>query len=117
MVTELKLLNKYIKQIFPFVISIDSVTIARINRFSDNTRLDVVVILSPIHYCEIHYNTKTEEKIIKLMEKETLPIFSSVLSEWDGKMIKFSFFPDINLFKPIIIEELNIVEEIEESPF
>lgn len=117
MTPELKILNKYVRKIFPFIKSINSAEITQINRFSDNLRLDVVVILSPIHYCEIHYNNKTEENIIKLIKKETLPIFSSVLSEWDGKIINFLFFPEINLDKPTILEEVIIVEEEEECPF
>lgn len=116
MTPELRLLNKYVIKICPFIISIDSVEIAEINRFSDGKRLIVNIRLSAIHYCEIH-NPVTEKKLIKYLEYKTRHIFRSIISNWDGKIITFRFFPNINITYPTIIEELNIVEEVEESPF
>jgi hypothetical protein len=51
------------------------------------------------------------------MNDKTNHIFKSIIGDWNGKQINFRFFPDVNIVKPTILEELNIIEEIEECPF
>jgi hypothetical protein len=117
MTPELILINKYVKKIFPIITSISSVEIVVSNKMANQTRLEVNIYITPTHYCEIHYNWVTEQKILKQMNDKTHHIFKSIIFDWDGKQINFKFFPDVNLTNPTILEELNIVEEIEECPF
>ena len=117
MTPELILLNKYVKKIFPFITSISSTEVVNTNSIGMDTRLDVNIYLSATHYCEVQYNWGTEQKILKQMNDKTNHIFKSIIGDWNGKQINFRFFPDVNIVKPTILEELNIVEEIEECPF
>jgi len=101
MSSELKLINKYFKQMFPFVIEVTEFHINTIRQnisFSGSTckfELDLELVISinvsHIHFCQIMEDDNVRIQISNIMEKETHSLLKCSLPDWKGKNVKFVF--------------------------
>lgn len=83
------LFEKYLIKQFPFVKS------ASIEK-SKNTS-QILITLSPSHFCEVYFNFNTEEKVKDMMLNETKLLLWSLYPEIPrDSVIVFTFFPDLS---------------------
>jgi hypothetical protein len=87
--SELNILNKHFKKMFPFVIEVDGFTLER------NKTLYIDIFISPIHYCEL-INNEVDRLINRYMIAKSSDLIKSVLPEWNGDIVQFRFFPEVN---------------------
>jgi hypothetical protein len=93
--SELNILNKHFKKMFPFVIEVEGFEL-RITQWSlGSVPLTLDIYVSPTHYCEL-LNDKVYQKVCNYMTDTSSYLTKSVLTDWDGQIIHFRFFPDTN---------------------
>jgi hypothetical protein len=83
------LFEKYLTKQFPFV---KSVSVEE--RKGD---AQILVTLSPSHFCEVYFNFNTEDKVKDMMLSETKLLLWSLYPEIPRDSdIGFTFFPDLS---------------------
>ena len=103
MKTELKMLDKYLKKMYPFIINVDSIfeskrkTINDPHTFSpvNKESLHINIYVSPLHFCELMDN-RVEKKLQSLMLKQCGSLIKSIMTDCNPDKIKFLFFPDVD---------------------
>jgi len=96
---ETKLLDKYMRKMFPFIINVSEVESVRVRRYSKdkdfNLELRISIYVSPSHFCELMDN-RVDVKMNSYMSRETSSMIKSLIPDADESRIKFLFFPDID---------------------
>lgn len=83
------LFEKYLIKQFPFVKS------ASIEKSRHTTQ--ILITLSPSHFCEVYFNFNTEEKVKDMLLGETSLLLWSLYPEISrDSNIEFSFFPELS---------------------
>jgi len=129
MTSELLILNKYMKKLFPFILEVDSVyvgeelydsytwTLPTINYSTSGTSrrdknlLKINIYVSPLHFCEL-MDERVERKIVNHIVDNCSSLLKSVVTSWDGNKPRILFFPSVEE-KSTILEGLNISDKIE----
>jgi hypothetical protein len=98
METETKMLDKYMRKMFPFIINVSD--IEPITRTQNNAsrvliEIHISIYVSPSHFCELMDN-RVEIKMNQYMLRETSFMIKSLIPNVDENKIKFLFFPDID---------------------
>jgi hypothetical protein len=126
--SELLILNKYMKKLFPFILEVDSVYVGeevydpytytqRIHYGTNGTSrrdknlLKINIYVSPLHFCEL-MDERVEKKIINHIIDSCSSLLKSVVTSWDGSRPRIIFFPSVGE-EPTILEGLNISDKIE----
>ena len=100
---ELKILNKYLKKMFPFIVEVDSVleskrkSIYNPHTFTPVSKgsLKINIYVSPLHFCEL-MDDRVEKKLQSLMLKQSTTLIKSIMTDCNPDNIKFLFFPDVD---------------------
>jgi hypothetical protein len=105
---ELKIVNKFFKEKFPFVLEVVDAGEANssVNRIlscktcreeyqSNYIILEIGMYVTPTHFCEL-MDHRIESKVISKMKLISSIFLKSVFTDWKGEEIRFLFFPDIN---------------------
>ena len=92
MESELFMLNKYLKKMFPFVIEVENYVYEK-SRSGDI--LELTIYVSPIHFCELMDN-RIENKLRDMMMKESYTLIKSLLPEFKENNIRFLFYPNVD---------------------
>jgi len=92
MESELIILNKYLKKMFPFVIEVENYVYEK-SRSGDI--LELTIYVSPIHFCELMDN-RIENKLRDMMMKESYTLIKSLLPEFKENNIRFLFYPNVD---------------------
>jgi len=96
---ETKLLDKYMRKMFPFIINVSEVESVRVRRYSKdkdfNLELRISIYVSPSHFCELMDN-RVDVVMNSYMLRETSSMIKSLIPGADESRIKFLFFPDID---------------------
>lgn len=99
METETKMLDKYMRKMFPFIINVSEVEPVKIRRHSKDrdfkVELRISIYVSPSHFCELMDN-RVDVKMNSYMLKETSSMIKSLIPDADESKIKFLFYPDID---------------------
>jgi hypothetical protein len=98
METETKMLDKYMRNMFPFIINvsdIEPITRNRNNASRVLIEVHISIYVSPSHFCELMDN-RVEIKMNQYMLRETSFMIKSLIPNVDENKIKFLFFPDID---------------------
>jgi hypothetical protein len=130
MTSELLILNKYMKKLFPFILEVDSVYIGEEpyepwsstfnspitystsgNSRKDKNILKINIYVSPLHFCEL-MDGRVENKIITHIVDNCSSLLKSVITSWDGNKPQVLFFPSVGE-KSTILEGLAISDKIE----
>jgi hypothetical protein len=88
MTSELNILNKHFKKMFPFVIEV------RGFNFDYNNQLNIGIYVSHTHYAELSCE-EVSRPISNYMLKKSTNLIKSVLPDWDSGIVKFRFFPEV----------------------
>jgi hypothetical protein len=115
---ELKIVNKYFKEHFPFVLEVSDagppndiiIPRMRYNPYCQEFKLlEIGMYVSPIHFCEL-MDHRIEEKLSRRMKLLTSTFLKSVFTDWRGDELRLLFFPEIN--EQTILNQLEpILEE------
>jgi hypothetical protein len=103
---ELKIVNKYFKGKFPFILEVTDVGPSyKINpnrlrlHHSNSSRefelLEIGMYISPTHFCEL-MDHRIEEKVNQKMKLLSSTFLKSVFTDWKGIELRLLFFPEIN---------------------
>jgi len=107
METELKMLDKYLKKMYPFIIEVESIyfnydEVSMLNNFSssgmgrrDKDLLKINIYVSPLHFCEL-MDDRVEKKLQSLMQKQCGSLIKSIMTDCNPNKIKFLFYPDVD---------------------
>jgi hypothetical protein len=126
MTSELLILNKYMKKLFPFILEVDSVYVGEelydpytfsptINYSSSGTSrrdknlLKINIYVSPLHFCEL-MDERVERKIVNHIVDNCSSLLKSVVTSWDGNKPRILFFPSVEE-KSTILEGLEWIEQ------
>ena len=127
MTSELLILNKYMKKLFPFILEVDSVyvgeelydsytwTLPTINYSTSGTSrrdknlLKINIYVSPLHFCEL-MDERVERKIVNHIVDNCSSLLKSVVTSWDGNKPRILFFPSVEE-KSTILEGLEWIEQ------
>jgi hypothetical protein len=95
----IKVLNKYLKRIYPFIVNVDSINYTKSRRVMNssqfNTRAMVNVYVSPRHFCEL-MDERVSRKLEINMIKETIQFFQAVVNpDVNSNNLQYIFFPDV----------------------
>ena len=95
----IKVLNKYLKKMYPFIVDVDSINYMKSRRVMNssqfNTRAMVNVYVSPRHFCEL-MDERVSRKLENHMVKETIQLFqASVNPDVNSNNLQYIFFPDV----------------------
>ena len=95
----IKVLNKYLKKMYPFIVNVDSINYTKSRRvMSDsksNIKAMVNVYVSPRHFCEL-MDDRVSRKLENHMVKETIQFFQSMINpDINLNTLQFIFFPDV----------------------
>jgi hypothetical protein len=102
---ELKIVNKYFKERFPFVLEVadagptSDMTPSRMRLkilgLEEFKVLEIGMYISPTHFCEL-MDHRIEEKVNRRMKLLTSTFLKSVFTDWKGDELRLLFFPEIN---------------------
>lgn len=102
MTTELNILNKHFKKMFPFVIKVDNIALLDYNNI---LQLDMYV--SPTHYAEASY-VEVRKLISDYMLEKSTPLVKTVLPDWTGRHISFKLNAYLTKESVTILDGLNL---------
>jgi hypothetical protein len=115
---ELKIVNKYFKEHFPFVLEVSDagppsdITPSRMRLKILGSRefnlLEIGIYISPTHFCEL-MDHRIEEKVNQKMKLLTSTFLKSVFTDWKGVELRLLFFPEIN--EQTILNQLTSLSE------
>ena len=88
--SELNILNKHFKKMFPFVIKVDNITLLETN---DTLQLDMYV--SPTHYAEMSY-VNVHKLISNYMHEKCTPLIKTVIPDWNGRHLSFKLNANVD---------------------
>lgn len=90
---EIKMLSKFFKKQFPFVIEVSDYSVET-SRSRQSLVLDIYV--SPEHFCEL-MDVRVEKKVVKKMINISSQFIKSVITEWPETTTELNmrFFPEI----------------------
>lgn len=128
MTSELLILNKYMKKLFPFILEVDSVYVGEetydpytfspsANYSTSGTSrrgknlLKINVYVSPLHFCEL-MDDRVEKQIINHIVDNCSSLLKSVITSWDGNKPRILFFPSVGE-KSTILEKMKVLDQIE----
>jgi hypothetical protein len=94
--SELNILNKHFKKMFPFVIEVVDFTLEPPKEYGANV-LYIYMHVSPTHYCELAADKVNDLISCYLFEKSN-DLLKSVLPEWDGRVVKFGCHTNLDKF-------------------
>lgn len=100
MTTELNILNKHFKKMFPFVIKVDNIAL-----FNDNNTLQLDMYVSPTHYAEASH-VDVRNLINDYMLEKSAPLIKTVIPDWNIRHITFKFNANVNTIT--ILDGLNL---------
>jgi hypothetical protein len=87
---EVKLLDKYIKKEYPFVLEVLGYSM----RGRNEEILTINLEVSPSHFCELFFNSHVESKTKKHMSSKLSLLISGLITEWHGNgELSFNFSP------------------------
>ena len=103
---ELKIVNKYFKGQFPFVLEVadagpsyniksNKVILTNLQSPQLFNLLEINIYVSPTHFCEL-MDHRIEEKVNQRMKSLTSTFLKSVFTDWRGIELRLLFFPEIN---------------------
>ena len=92
MESELFMLNKYLKKMFPFIIEVENYVYEKSRR---GDILELTIYVSPLHFCELMDN-RIDKKLRDIMMKDSYTLIKSLLPEFKESNIRFLFFPDVD---------------------
>ena len=92
MESELFMLNKYLKKMFPFIIEVENYVYEKSRR---GDILELTIYVSPLHFCELMDN-RIDKKLRDIMMKDSHTLIKSLLPEFKEDNIRFLFFPDVD---------------------
>lgn len=100
--SEIKLMNKFLKKQFPFIIEVTGYSL-KASTYRHSFMLDIFV--SPRHFCEL-MDSRVEREVIDRMKQYSTQLLQSIIPEWSKEItaLNFRFFPDIN--EQTILNEL-----------
>jgi hypothetical protein len=102
MTTELNILNKHFKKMFPFVIKVDNITLLDYNNI---LQLDMYV--SPTHYAEASY-VDVRNLISNYMLEKSTPLIKTVIPDWNGRHLSFKLNAYLTKEAVTILDGLNL---------
>lgn len=115
---ELKIVNKYFKEHFPFVLEVadagspSDITPSRIRLkilgSQEFSILEIGMYVTPTHFCEL-MDHRIEEKVNRRMKLLTSTFLKSVFTDWKGEELRLLFFPEIN--EQTILDQLTSLSE------
>jgi|688.fasta_scaffold01509_44 hypothetical protein len=115
---ELKIVNKYFKEHFPFVLEVSDAgppsditpnrMKCKILGYREFKILDICMYVSPTHFCEL-MDYRIEEKVNQRMKLLTSTFLKSVFTDWKGDELRLLFFPEIN--EQTILNQLTSLSE------
>jgi len=98
---ELKVMNKYLKQLFPFIVNIESISYAKSRQVISNhhakwtVKTRVSVYVSPRHFCEL-MDDRVSRKLENHMVKESIQLFQAAVNpNVNSNNLQYIFFPDV----------------------
>ena len=100
--SELNILNKHFKKMFPFVIGVDNIALLDYN---NTLQLDMYV--SPTHYAEISY-VEVSKLINDYMREKSTPLVKSVFPDWSGHHLAFRIHTSLTKDDVTILDGLNL---------
>lgn len=130
MTSELLILNKYMKKLFPFILEVDSVYLGEevydpfsytstfnysfsgstsISSRRDKTLLKINIYVSPLHYCEL-MDCRVEKKITNHIYEGSSALLKSIITSWNGEKPRILFFPSVGK-SASILDGLDITNE------
>jgi hypothetical protein len=92
MESELIILNKYLKKMFPFVIEVENYVY---EKSRSGNILELTIYVSPLHFCEL-MDARIDKKLRDIMMKESYTLIKSLLPEFKENNIRFLFYPDVD---------------------
>jgi len=118
---ELKIVNKFFKEKFPFVIEVADAgeADASINRVlsckscekkyqSNYILLEIGMYVTPTHFCEL-MDHRIDAKVTSKMKLISSQFLKSVFTDWKGEELRLLFFPEIN--EQTILDQLTFLSE------
>lgn len=116
---ELKIVNKYFKGQFPFVLEVadagpsykinpNRLRLHHLNSPREFELLEIGMYISPTHFCEL-MDHRIEEKVNQKMKSLTSTFLKSVFTDWRGIELRLLFFPEIN--EQTILNQLTSLSE------
>jgi len=95
----IKVLNKYLKKMYPFIVNVDSINYTKSRRvMSDsksNIKAMVNVYVSPRHFCEL-MDDRVSRKLENHMVKESIQLFQAAVNpNVNSNNLQYIFFPDV----------------------
>ena len=94
--SELNILNKHFKKMFPFVLEVVDFTLEPRKEYGANF-LYIYMRVSPTHYCELA-DDKVNNLINRYLFDNSTDLLKSVLPEWDGRVVKFGCHTTLDKF-------------------
>ena len=101
MTSELNILNKHFKKMFPFVIEVKGFN------FDYNNQLNIGIYVSHTHYAELSCE-EVSRPISNYMLKKSTNLMKSVLPDWDGRFVNFNIFTQIEKDNVTILDEIDL---------
>jgi hypothetical protein len=116
---ELKIVNKYFKGQFPFVLEVTDagpsynisphrLRLHSLERPQEFELLEIGMYISPTHFCEL-MDHRIEEKVNRRMKLLMSTFLKSVFTDWKGTELRLLFFPEIN--EQTILNQLESTSE------
>jgi hypothetical protein len=101
--SELKMLNKYLKKMFPFIVEVDNIFVLKKDMIYDpntftpvsNELLQFNTYVSPLHFCEL-MDDRVEKKLQALMIKQCGSLIKSIITDCNPDKVRFVFYPDLD---------------------
>ena len=84
MESELIILNKYLKKMFPFVIEVENYVY---EKSRSGNILELTIYVSPLHFCEL-MDDRVEKKLQSLMLKQSATLIKSIMTDCNPDNIK-----------------------------
>ena len=102
MTTELNILNKHFKKMFPFVIKVDNITL-----LDHDNILQLDMYVSPTHYAEMSY-VDVRKLISDYMIEKSTPLIKTVIPDWNGHTLNFKLNANLTKDSVTILYGLNL---------
>lgn len=90
MTTELNILNKHFKKMFPFVIKVDNITL-----LDHDNILQLDMYVSPTHYAEMSY-MDVRKLISDYMIEKSTPLIKTIIPDWNGRHLSFKLNANVD---------------------
>lgn len=112
---EVKIVNKFFKKMFPFVVEISDAGsyIHKCSSYgvtpnSEFNILEISMYVSPVHFCEL-MDYRIEKEVTNRIKLVSSQFLKSVFTDWSGGEMRILFFPEINEQTILDITNISIV--------